>query len=86
MKEGFAMRKVGITVVSILVIIMIGIFLIHTEEQDTDITKEKTKVGMILNGSIEDQSWGTSHYQGLEKCVDELNLLVEYRENVPTKE
>ena len=41
---------------------------------------------MILNGSIEDQSWGTSHYQGLEKCVDELNLLVEYRENVPTKE
>lgn len=86
MKEGSAMRKVGITVVSILVIIMIGIFLIHTEEQDTDITKEKTKVGMILNGSIEDQSWGTSHYQGLEKCVDELNLLVEYRENVPTDE
>ena len=79
-------KKVVVTVVGILFVIMVGIFLIHTEEQDTDITKEKTKVGMILNGSISDQSWGTSHYQGLEKCVDELNLSVEYRENVPTDE
>lgn len=80
------MKKVVITVVGILFVIMAGIFLIHTEEQSTDITKEKTKVGMILNGSIEDKSWGTSHYEGLEKCVEELNLSVVYRECVPADE
>lgn len=80
------MKKVGILVISILLIIMVGIFLIHTEEENTDITKEKTKVGMVLNGSIDDFSWGRSHYEGLEKCVDELNLEVQYRENVPTDE
>lgn len=82
MKEGCSMKKVGSIIIAILLIIMVGIILIQTEEQNTDITKEKTKVGMILNGSIEDHSWGTSHYEGLEKCVDELNLAVEYRENV----
>lgn len=67
----------------VLFIMMIGIVLIHTKEEETDITKEQTKVGMILNGSINDQSWGTSHYVGMEKCAEELNLKVEYRENVP---
>ena len=80
------MKKVKRIVVGILLVIMLGIILIQTEEQSTDITKEKTKVGMILNGSIEDHSWGTSHYEGLQKCVDELNLVVEYKENVPADE
>lgn len=85
-KEGLQMKKVKGIVFCVLFVIMAGIFLIHTEEQNTDITKEKTKVGMILNGSIKDKSWGTSHYEGLEKCVDELNLIVEYKENVPADE
>lgn len=80
------MKKVKGLVASILFVIIAGIFLIHNEEKNTDITKDKTKVGMILNGSIHDQSWGTSHYEGLENCVEELNLLVEYRENVPADE
>lgn len=80
------MKKVKRIVAGILLVIMLGIILIQTEEQSTDITKEKTKVGMILNGSIEDHSWGTSHYEGLQKCVDELNLVVEYKENVPADE
>lgn len=80
------MKKVKGVVVGILFVIILGIIFIHSEEQNTDITKDKTKVGMILNGSIEDHSWGTSHYEGLEKCVDELNLAVEYRENVQADE
>ncbi|MBR5597875.1 MAG: BMP family ABC transporter substrate-binding protein [Lachnospiraceae bacterium] len=80
------MKKVGTIVIGILFIIIIGIFLIHTEEENTDIMQDKTKVGMVLNGSINDYSWGRSHYEGLEKCVDELNLEVIYCENVPTDE
>ncbi len=77
------MRKIATIMALVLFIMMIGIVLIHTKEEETDITKEQTKVGMILNGSINDQSWGTSHYVGMEKCAEELNLKVEYRENVP---
>ena len=80
------MKKVKGIVVGILLIIIVGIFLIQTEEKNTNITKDKTKVGMILNGSISDHSWGTSHYEGLEKCVEELNLSVVYKENVPADE
>ena len=80
------MKKVKRIVAGILLVIMLGIILIQTEEQNTDITKEKTKVGMILNGSTEDHSWGTSHYEGIQKCVNELNLVVEYKENVPADE
>ena len=80
------MKKIKWIVICVLLVIMVGIFFIHTEEQNTDITKDKTKIGMILNGSTKDQSWGTSHYEGLEKCVEGLNLSVEYRENVPADE
>jgi len=80
------MKKIGAVIGFFLLIIIVGIVLINGKEEDTDITKEKTKVGMILNGSIYDQSWGTSHYVGMEKSAKELNLKVEYRENVPADE
>ena len=80
------MKKIGTVIILFLLIIILGIVLIHTKEEETDITKEQTKVGMILNGSIDDHSWGTSHYVGMEKCAEELNLKVVYRENVPVDE
>jgi len=80
------MKKIGSVIGFFLLIIIVGIVLINGKEEDTDITKEKTMVGMILNGAIHDQSWGTSHYVGMEKSAKELNLKVEYRENVPADE
>lgn len=67
-------------------IIIIGIVLISVRETDTEVTKNRTKVGFILNGSIDDHSWGQSHYEGMEQCADRLNLEVFYRENVPANE
>ncbi|MBR5564765.1 MAG: BMP family ABC transporter substrate-binding protein [Roseburia sp.] len=80
------MKKIAMVVSLFLFVIILGIVLIHTKEEETDITKEQTKVGLILNGSIHDNSWGTSHYVGMEKCAEELNLIVEYRESVPADE
>lgn len=80
------MKKIGSVIGFFLLIIIVGIVLINGKEEDTDITKEKTMVGMILNGAIHDQSWGTSHYVGMEKSAKELNLKVEYRENVSADE
>lgn len=80
------MKRVAIGIICFFFVIIVGIIFIQTEELDTNVTKEKTKVGMLLNGSISDNSWGTSHYMGLENCVEKLNLDVEYRQNVPQDE
>ena len=67
-------------------IIIFGVMLITADERETEITEEKTKVGLILNGSSTDKNWGQSHYEGLIECVDTLNLEVVCRENVPQDE
>ncbi len=80
------MKKIGIIVGGCLIVLIIGIFLINVNRKETDVTKEKTRVGFILNGSCNDQSWGESHFEAMEKTAAELNLEVLYRENVPGDE
>lgn len=76
------MKKIYMVAGIIVIAIITGIFLIHIHETDAEVTKENTKVGVILNGAINDQSWSQSHYEGLEKTAKELNLSVVYEENV----
>lgn len=76
------MKKVFIVACVIIAAIIVGIFVINIYEKDTEVTKETTKVGVILNGSIDDHSWSQSHYEGLEQTARELNLSVIYKENV----
>lgn len=80
------MKKVLTVACGIIVIIMIGIIQISVRETDTEVTRERTKVGFILNGTTDDHSWGQAHYEGMVKCAESLNLEVYYRENVPTDE
>lgn len=80
------MRKMLAIAAAIMIIIMAGIVLISVRETDLEVTREKTKVGFILNGTIDDHSWGQAHYEGMEQCADSLNLEVYYRENVPADE
>ncbi len=77
------MKKILIIIITFACVIVAGIFWIHINQQETDITKTQTKVGFILNGTVDDNSWGESHYIGMEKSAEELNLNVIYRENVP---
>ncbi len=80
------MKKVAATAGIIFVMIIGGIFLISGKEMNTEVTKDTTKVGFILNGSCLDKSWGQSHYEGMEQSARDLNLKVLYRENVPEDE
>ena len=80
------MRKILVIAAGIMILIMAGIILISVRETDLEVTRNKTKVGFILNGTIDDHSWGQAHYEGMELCADSLNLEVYYRENVPADE
>lgn len=77
------MKRFGIVAGIIFGIIILGVLMLTTEEREAEITEEKTKVGLILNGSSGDKNWGQSHYEGMMECVDELNLEVICHENVP---
>lgn len=80
------MKKVFVLAGIIVTAIIIGIFVINIYEADTEVTKEITKVGVILNGKIDDQSWSQSHYEGMENTAEELNLAVIYKEAVSPEE
>ncbi len=80
------MKKILITILVFVCIIVAGIFFIRMNQKETDVTKTQTKVGFILNGKRNDHSWGESHYNGMEISVRELNLDVVYKEEVPEDE
>ena len=80
------MKKIIATILVFVCIIVAGIFLIRFNKQETDVTKTKTKVGFILNGKVDDHSWGESHYNGMKISAEELNLDVVYKEAVPEDE
>lgn len=77
------MKKITIISVIVLLIIIVGMLAMHGNEKNTEVTKEVTKVGFLYNGTIDDKGWGQSHYEGINKTADELNLKILYKENVP---
>jgi len=80
------MRKIAYIAGIFIAAILIVIFLTHGKEVDTDVTKEKTMVGLILNGAKDDHSWSQSHYEGIMRAAEDLNLEVLCRESVPATE
>ena len=76
------MKLVYVIPALILAVIIAGLLTFNVKKKNTDITREKTKVAMIMNGSISDQSWGQSHYEGMRKTAKELNLDVFFRERI----
>lgn len=89
------MRRLGMKQISIIVsitafTILLGavvIILNFTKgEVREDAFRDKTRIGLILHGSVRDDSWNSAHYEALEGISDELNLEIVYRENVPADE
>ena len=78
------MKRFAFLVVGVLVIIIAGILLINEKRENTDVTVEQTKVGILLIGNHDDRSYNQSHYEAMEKTAAALNLSVLYREAVPT--
>lgn len=80
------MKKIVSVIVAILVTLVVGILLINSSKEDTDVTKKHTKVGFVMIGNRDDKSYNQSHYESMEKTKNALNLDVLYRESVPTDE
>lgn len=77
------MKLIYVIPAIIIAVILAGLLTVNVKKKDTDVTREKTKVAMIMNGSKNDHSWGQSHYEGLLKTANELNLDVSFYESVP---
>lgn len=77
------MKKIAILTACIFTLIIAGLFFMNIREKETQVTKNQTKVGVLLNGTIDDHSWSQSHYEAMQKTAQTLNLAIEYRENVP---
>ncbi len=77
------MKKMTIFMTVLVAAILFGVIGIRVSAPQTDITKESTKVGVVLNGTREDHSWNQSHADAFDSIEEELNLEIEYRENVP---
>lgn len=82
-------RKVKIVMIPTIIFCMVlfGILFINNSKRTNyNVTKSKTKVGLILNGSVRDLSWGQSHFEGLSKAAANLNLNIIYIQSVPESE
>ena len=85
------MRKLSMKQISLIVsgsvftILLIAVFIIlgfTKKSVNLDVLREKTLVGLITRGSVDDMSWSRSHSDALGRISDELNLEVICRENV----
>ena len=78
------MKLIYVIPTVIIAVILAGLFTVNVKKKNTDITREKTKIAMIMHGTIDDHSWGQSHYEGMKKAAEKLNLDVLFREQIPT--
>ncbi len=74
---------VTVTVFSILLVAVMVILDFTKGDVRVDALKENTRVGLMLEGSRNDRSWGQSHYEAVNSLSDVLNLELVCRDNVP---
>lgn len=77
---------VSITLFSILAATIVIILNFNNSTAGSDTGQERMRVGLILNGSADDRSWGQSHYESLVRVSEQLDLELIYREEVPEDE
>lgn len=73
------MKKIIIISIIILLAMVTGLILISVEPEEKE---ESVKVGVVLNGYMNDKSWSQSHYEGMEKTAEQLGLEITYKEFV----
>ncbi|MBO6232017.1 MAG: BMP family ABC transporter substrate-binding protein [Ruminiclostridium sp.] len=77
---------VSTTVFAILLVAVLIILNFTKKNTYVDVLKDKTDVGLLLNGVADDRSWSMAHAEALESISDELNLNIVCRENVAADE
>lgn len=78
------MKKFWIIIFSVVTFLLL--FLSNGIFKEFRTNSDEMKVGLILNGEIDDGSWSESHYKALEELQDESSIELIYRENVPCNE
>lgn len=78
------MKKIFITAGIIIFTLLIGLFVIYMYDNDISNNPHNVKVGLMLNGVKNDKSWCQSHYEGLSRTSEQLDLTIDCREYVTT--
>ncbi len=77
-EKKFLKILIGVVIFSILSAIYLMNFYI-----DEDLEWEENKVGFIITGDINEKGWNESHYRGIKKACEGLNLQLLCRYNIP---
>ncbi len=78
------MRKVAISLAIVFIAIIAGEILISRKlSREENHTSSSLKIGVILNGSANDFSWGQALVEGLEITSSSIDMKITYIENVP---
>lgn len=77
---------VSITLFAILAATIIIILNFNKTGAGRGEADERVRVGLILNGSTDDRSWGQSHYESLTRVAGELDFDLVCREETPEDE
>lgn len=78
------LKKIIAVATIIFCIMLVGIYFMKGSGDDVSIIlQDQTAVGLLLNGPKDDHSWGQSHYDGLIRTAEELNLSIICKEDVP---
>ena len=65
-----SMKKFIVLAVSFFLLISVGFFFINSYGNDSKTVYEPAKIGIILNGTIDDHSYSQSHYDGLKLAME----------------
>lgn len=65
------------TAIMVFTLILLSIFFFGNHEN-----KDKTIIGFIMSGSIQEQGWNGMHYKGVTEAGDELGVEISVKENI----
>lgn len=78
------MKKFLFFVFFIVIFLLVFLFMAVYSAKKVDYAK--IKVGLVLNGTINDKSWGESHYSALKELENENSIELVYAENIACDE
>ncbi len=65
----------GCVVLTIIFLLVFGIDVATEDNQE--------KIGFIITGNVTEKGWNESHFSGMKKACEDLNLKLIYRDNIP---
>ena len=76
-------EKVLKILIGVVLLAIIAVFCLANFYIGENVETDRTKVGFIITGNINEKGWNESHYSGIKKACENLNLELLYRYNVP---